>query len=156
MAHSQHTRLFFAGNRKAYAGIIAAIFLVLVVMYLYYNVFIVTQNRNLSFQDAVSQSQQLDFDRSSEQLSISDLSYSSSGIALTIKNTGPLPVQLVRFWAQNSEGDFATLSFSPLIVLDSGREISQFFPVGIAGTETGDIAFWFVTARGNLISANAN
>jgi hypothetical protein len=154
MVRLQHRRLF--KHKKGYAGILASIFLVLVVLYVYYNMYMVAQNRNLAFQDATSQSQQLDFDRSIEGVTISDVSYSASGVSLTIKNTGPLPIQLVRFWAQNSQAQSATLSFSPPILLDSGSKISQFFAVGINGVSTGDIAFWFVTARGNLISPNAN
>ena len=148
--HLQHAKRF-ARDKKGYSGIIATIFLVLVVLYLYYNVFMVTQNRNVAFQDVTSQSQQLDIDRSMERVRISDVTYPVGRIALTIKNIGPLPVQLVRMWVHNS-GEYTTLSFSPPIVLHSGSEISRDFPIGIGGSSTGDIVFWFVTARGNLVT----
>ncbi len=123
--------------------------MVLVVMYLYFNVFMFIQSRNVAFQDVTSQSQQLDIDRSMERVRISNVTYPLGRIALTIKNIGPLPVQLVRMWVQNTEGEYTTLSFSPPIVLNSGSEISQDFPIGGL---MGDIVFWFVTARGNSVT----
>ena len=143
-------------SRKGYSGLIATIFMVLVVLYLYFNVFMFIQSRNVAFQDVTSQSQQLDIDRSMERVRISDVTYPVGRIALTIKNIGPLPVQLVRMWVHNSEGEYTTLRFSPPIILHSGSEIPLNFPIGIDGASTGEIIFWFVTARGNLVSTNTN
>jgi len=150
--HSRHAKCF-VHNKKGYAGIIASVFLVLVVLYLYYNVFSVTQNRNVAFQDAASQSQQLDLDRSMELVAISDVTYSVGRLSLIAKNIGAIPVQLVRIWAQNLETGYVTFSFSPPIILHSGDEVPLSFQIGINGAEN-EILFWFVTARGNLLPVN--
>ena len=147
-------------SRKAYSGIIATIFMVLVVMYLYFNVFMFIQSRNVAFQDVTSQSQQLDIDRNIEQITISNVSCTSVGslsghynITLIIKNIGPLPVQLMRIWIQITQAEYTNVSISPPIIVPSGgfRDFSF-----TSNTSMGEIVFWLVTARGNLVSANAD
>jgi hypothetical protein len=137
--------------------------MVLVVMYLYFNVFMFIQSRNVAFQDVTSQSQQLDIDRNIERITISNVTYtpvnSLSGhynIALTIKNTGPLPVQLVRMWVQNTQAEYTSVGISPPITVPSGGKITRDFSFTMGGTSMDEIVFWFVTARGNLVSANAD
>jgi len=137
--------------------------MVLVVLYLCSSVFMFIQNRNIAFQDATIQSQQLDIDRHTERITILNITYTpvdghpgEYNIALTIKNTGPLPVQIVRMWVQNNEAEYTNLNISPPIILQSGGKTSRDFSFTMSGTSMGEIVFWLVTARGNLVSANAN
>ena len=147
-------------SRKGYSGLIATIFMVLVVMYLYFNVFMFIQSRNVAFQDTISQSQQLDVDRNTEQITISNATMVNAqpNISCTITNTGPLPVQIVRLWVQDLEVKMhTTISISPPIVLQPGSRTTQSFPINIAGASVNDpFCLWFVTARGNLVSTNIN
>ena len=123
----------------------------------------VIQNRNVAFQDAAIQSQQLDIDRNTERIIISNVTYTpvagqpgQYNIALTIRNIGPIPVQLVRIWLRNAEAEYTNLNISPPIILQSGGKTSEDFSFTMSGTSMSEIVFWLVTARGNLVSANAN
>lgn len=146
----------FLRSKKGYSGIIATIFMVLVVMYLYYNVFIFVQNQNVSFQDVTSQSQQLDADRNSEHVSFSDV-VCTHGIgnnyivAFTVSNTGPIPVQLIRIWGADSENEYTSQKLS--IVLQPGAKSSETIVFNLGGSMS-DIVMWVVTARGNLVSTS--
>jgi hypothetical protein len=121
------------------------------------------QSRNVAFQDVISQSQQLDIDRNTEQITISNVTCTmvnaQPNINCTITNTGPLPVQIVRLWVQDFEVKIHTnISISPPIVLQPGSSTPpRLFPIDIAGASVNDrIFFMFVTARGNLVSTNIN
>jgi hypothetical protein len=139
-----HNRLL--RNKKGYSGLIATIFMVLVVIYLYTSVFSVIQDQNLNFQDATSQSQQLDADRNAEKVSISDVRCEQAAVTFTIKNCGALPVRIERVWVLNPNE--TALSFPLNIVLASGIEKPN-VSVSISGASV-DSVFWVVTYRGNL------
>ncbi len=129
--------------------------MVLVVMYLYYNDFIFVQNQNISFQDVTSQSQQLDADRNSEDVSFSASATQSGNnyiVAFTVKNTGPIPAQLIRIWGIDSENEYTSQELS--IVLQPGAQSSETVIFDLGGSMS-DIVMWVVTARGNLISTSA-
>jgi hypothetical protein len=148
-------------SRKGYAGIIATIFMVLVVLYLYFGVFMFMQTQNVAFQDVTSQSQQLDNDRNTERIELSEVIYTQASqpsyynIGLTIKNTGPIPVQIERIWVQSNEGECTNNAISPSIVLQPGGKTSQEFSFKMNSSSMNEVVFWLVTARGNLVSANA-
>jgi hypothetical protein len=153
MVRSGNRSLFSC--RRGYAGIIATIFLVLVVMYLYYN-FTLAQNQNVQLQDATSQSQQLDIDRNSEHLILNTGNCTYGGgtysITLNVTNASPIPVQLVRLWAVNAEHEYSSKNVT--FVMQPGEELPpQVFDFHFAGS-TSEVTVWFVTARGNLVSAS--
>jgi hypothetical protein len=120
--------------------------MVLVVIYLYTSVFSVIQDQNLKFQDATSQSQQLDADRNAEKVTISDVKYESTEVTFTIKNSGALPVQIERVWIQNQNE--TAVAFPKSIVLASGIEKPN-VSISISGASINSV-FWIVTSRGNL------
>ena len=145
----RHNRLF--RNRKGYSGLIATIFMVLVVIYLYTSVFSVIQEQNLNFQDATSQSQQIDTDRNTEKIAFSNVKYLTNEITFVVKNSGPIPVQIVRLWViQNSTG--TSQSYPLTLVLAPSEKISD-VSVKTNDAPSGDVSFLLVTARGNLVSS---
>lgn len=97
MAHSS-SRKKLRINRKGYSAIIGTIFMVLIILFLYFNVFTFSLNRNTDFQDVISRSEQLDADRNAEQITITNsfLTFPSGQIKLycTLSNNGTVPVQL--------------------------------------------------------------
>jgi hypothetical protein len=135
--------------------------MVLVALYLYFGVFMLMQTQNVAFQDVTSQSQQLDNDRNTERIVLSEVIYTQASqpsyynIGLIIKNTGPIPVQIVRIWVQNNEGECTTNDISPSIVLQPGGKTAQDFSFKMNSSSMNEVVFWLVTARGNLVSANA-
>lgn len=162
MVHSSRRRKPWA-NRKGYSALLATIFMVLVVLYLYFNVFMFTLNRDTDFQDAVSRSQQLDADRNDEIVTITDASIirliptGQLFLRCTLTNNGSVPVQMARLWVQdktrNTIGN-VTLSNSLVLLQLGSSRVSQLFPPVSLGTVSASDSFyvWFVTFRGNSFS----
>jgi len=155
-------------DRKGYSALIATIFMVLVVLFLYFNVFMFTLNRDTDFQDVISRSEQLDADRNAEQVTITDVVItqdSQSGqllITCMLVNNGSVPVQMARLWVQdndlgqNNVGNVAL--FTPPILLQLGSRVRETFPpVTINGASASDKFYvWLVTFRGNSFSTTVN
>jgi FlaG/FlaF family flagellin (archaellin) len=161
MDHSRSKRRSrLINNRKGYAGIIATIFLVLVVLFLFFNVYTFTNDRNTAYQDTVGQVAQMEADRNTEQATVSIVNAAIAAqsnivyVNCNITNNGPLSAQLVRLWIKdittNQTGNTKTS-----IVLQPGSITSYFNLVNIANASSSDqFAFWFETARGNAISSS--
>lgn len=155
-------------DRKGYSALIATIFMVLVILFLYFNVFMFSLNRNTDFQDVVSRSEQLDADRNAEQVTITGIIITQGGqtgqliVTCTLVNNGSVPVQMARLWVQdkslpqNNVGNVALLT--PPIALQPGSSVHETFPpVTISGSSVSDSFYlWLVTFRGNLYSKTVN
>lgn len=154
-------RKLFKKNSRAISGIIATIFMVLVVLFLYSNVFIFILNENSSFQEEVNDVNQENIYRDSEKIVTSNVTWTLGEdqvlITALIRNEGPVSVELVNLWVVDTNdlchGYNDTLSIS----LKPGNE--AFFTGTDALRVNLDISYtsgiftsWFVTARGNLIS----
>ncbi len=152
--------------------------MVLAVMFLFFNVFMFMQNQNVKYQDSLSQSQQLDADRIAEvgQVAIIGSLVDHNGFfdanrkiwidtdelvfTCSIINNGQLPVSLERLWVmeiQNQKTNSTKTTPMP-ILLKSGQSIDNLvITVVLPGSafESGIVRFWFVTSRGNQVSAKA-
>ena len=146
-----HKRLM--RNRKGFSAIIGTIFLVLVVMFLYFNVFMFIQKQDTKFQDVVSQSAQLDADHSVEARYVNVFSVTVTGsgdtrtLICNIQNNGSLPIMIVRVWVKINPTlaeDNTPLS----IVLQPGASSSFSMPWSSASNQ---FSLFFVTSRGNII-----
>jgi flagellin-like protein len=148
-------------NRKGYSALIGTIIMVLVVVFLYFNVYLYTLDRNKDFQDVVSRSQQLDADRTSEKVTISSANYTNGGggaivINCTLINSGSVPTQIVRLWLQDTSIPAPNVGNSSLLsgnfVLQPGVTKFQNFSVLLPGASSSDsFALRLVTSRANLI-----
>jgi FlaG/FlaF family flagellin (archaellin) len=147
-------------NSKGVSGIIAAIFLVLIVILLYSNVFVFMLDQDASFQDVVSEVNQMDVDRSTEQITVTDVNHTVVGdqvhIEAQVTNDGAVSVQINTLWVVDrftkkyGNNNTLTISLKPGDTLSFGE--SNALKVTIEGSSslTG-FTSWFVTARGNLI-----
>jgi FlaG/FlaF family flagellin (archaellin) len=152
--------LKFQRNSKGVSGILATIFMVFILLFLYTQVYLFIQNENARYQSAVGEVNQMDIDRSNEELVVSDLGYDVVGdkvhVTIQVKNIGPASVQIVNLWlidkTNNNYGFNDTLN----IQLKPG-EIDYFtesniLKVPLEGSNSSNIfASWFVTSNGNLI-----
>jgi hypothetical protein len=156
MVHFQHKKP--PRNRRGYSGIIATIFLVLVVLFLYFNVYTFVLNRNTAFQDTVSQAAQMQADRSNEQITILNVKYilgtGQIEVICTTSNTGALPVQLMSLWVKDIDANNNYNSTRVNSNLQPGGNMTIDRTLKVQGAKTTDtqISIWFVTARGNMIS----
>ncbi len=150
----------FRRNSKGISGILAAIFMVLILLFLYTQVYLFMQNENARYQSVVSEVNQMDIDRSSEELAVSDLDYAAVEdqihVTIQVKNIGPVPVQIITLWVidktTNNYGFNDTLN----IQLKPGDieyyTESNILKVPLEGSNSSNIfASWFVTSQGNLI-----
>lgn len=161
MGHFQRRRRFLS-DRKGYAGIIAAIFMVLIALFLIFNVFMFTLDRNTAFQDSANQGDQLILDKNNEQIVINIPSHPipSPGkvtVPLYVTNTSPLSIEIVSVWVQ----DLSITSSNPnynrtvtAIALQPGMTKSLNVTVSIARAGSTDSQFicWLITARGNNVT----
>ncbi len=147
-------------NRKGFSTIIATIFLVLVVLFLYFNVFMFIQNQDTKFQDIISQSQQLDADRNVECLTITSPAISIAAlnqvnVACTIINNSSLPVKITRVWLKDINTN--DVGYSDLLSLSIGPGTTKNvdFQVNLLNASpTDNYHMDLVTFRGNLFSSS--
>jgi len=147
-------------NSKGVSGIIAAIFLVLIVFFLYANVFTFILIQNTSFQEVVSEVNQRDIDRSIEKLTVSNVNYTVVGdqvrVEAQVKNDGPVSVQIVTLWVIDTTTQKYGYNDALNINMKSGDNLvftgSNALAVTIEDSNPLDVfTSWFVTDRGNLI-----
>jgi hypothetical protein len=166
MEHSWcHRRLL--RNRKGFSTLIATIFMVLILLFFYFNVATFALNRNTDFQDVVSRSQQLDADRNAEHVTTLRGSSTPGGLgpgqlrfSCQFINDGSVSIQMVRVWVQDyqASGQVTISSFSlssqqMQIVLEPGIRVTKNIDVTIPGSRSSDsFSLWFITSRGNVVS----
>lgn len=165
-AHSPHHSRIMR-DKKGYAAILATIIMVLVVMFLFYNVYMFMLNRDTDFQNIVSRSQQLDADRSAEILTIVNPAISGGNgfdlvVTCALVNSGSVPVQVVRLWLKDlsspSNLPVATLSLlTRNIVLRPGASTTQSFTVAMQGAFASDtFSLTLVSSRGSSLTRRIN
>jgi len=150
----------FWKNSKGVSGIIATIFLVMIILFLYANVFIFIQRENTRFQDVVSEVNQMDIDRSSEKLIVSNLNYTvvedKVHVEAQVTNDGAVSIQIITIWVVDKTiqkyGHNDTLNIN----LKTGDTLifteSNALRVTIKGSSSSNVfTSWFVTVRGNLV-----
>jgi len=147
-------------DSKGVYSIIAAVFMVLVVMVLYTNVFVFMLNQNVFFQEAVSEANQEDIDRINEIITVTDANYTVEGdqvyVEATVTNDGPVSVQIITLWTFDATIRRYGYNDTLDINLKTGDTIvfaeSNALIVTMEGSDSSDVfACWFVTARGNLV-----
>jgi hypothetical protein len=162
MVHSpRHRRIL--NNRKGYATLLATIIMVMIVMFLFYNVYLFKLGRDADYQNAISRSQQLDADQTSEVLTLLAFNSSLGGnnvviISGTLINNGQVPIQIVRLWLQDISLPAPNVANVTLnVVLQPGARIFRSFQVFLSGTSSWHSFFVrFVTSRGNAVPASIN
>lgn len=147
-------------NSKGISGILSTIFLVLTVLFLYANVFLFILNQNTSFQEVVSEVNQMDIDRSSEKIIVLDVNYTVEEgqvyVQTQIKNDGPVSVQIITLWVVDTTNRKYGYNDTLDINLKTGDTLdfsgSNALIVTIEDSNSTDVfTSWFVTARGNLV-----
>jgi len=147
-------------NSKGVSGIIAAIFLVLIVFFLYANVFTFILTQNTSYQEVLSEVNQRDIDRSDEKITVSNVNYTvvedQVRVEAQVKNNGPVSVQIVTLWVVDTTIQKYGYNDTLNISMKSGDNLVfmglNALTVTIEDSNSLDVfTSWFVTDRGNLI-----
>ena len=149
-------------NNKGIGTVFGMVFFLLIVMIVFAS-FIIILNQNTSLQQTVMQTNQLDQNKASEQLTISQISntnlYPNIGtnnvtIKCNVTNTGTLPVQIIRLWVKDNNN--SATGYLRILPSDNIYMLAPGEPQNYTGTVTVQIAnssdniiFWFETTRGN-------
>ena len=149
----------FRKNSRGISSLIAAIFMVIIILFMSFNVFTFTLFKNTQFRDAVDALNQMDQDSFSEILVTSHGNFSVTQLGtvqvrVTISNEGPVLSEVVRVWVVWKDGDAESHGHEELdISLSPGDSVSRSIAVTVPsalpgnGTSNG----WLVTTRGNLV-----
>ena len=141
------------------------VFFLLIVMVVFAS-FMILVNQNTGVENTAAQARQLDLDRFAEQETVSianpEIATLTNRVYLTctITDNGTLSAQLIRLWVEDvSNQAVGNLTLSPSIVLQPGTSLQYLNSVYVANMpamSSDQFIFWFVTARGNVISAYPN
>lgn len=171
LTKASHIKIFgrFRNNRKGYAGIIAAIFLVLIAIFLFYNVFMFQLSGNTILQDSSSQANQMLIAQNTEQLSFTTPTYTFPDqnhvtITVNITDISPVSIKIVSIWAKdtavNSNPNWGENS-SATFVFPTGQTVTVASEINIPGILGSDptcasLISWVVTASGRSFSITAS
>jgi hypothetical protein len=150
----------FRRNSKGFSGILATIFLVIIVLFLYSSVFVFMQNQNARFEEGARNANQMDRDLDQERLSFANLTYTTQDdkvyLQTQVTNEGPVPIEVITLWTVDKTtqnyGYNDTITFS----LNSGETINltgsnaPFISIENMSPSS-EYTSWFITARGNRI-----
>jgi hypothetical protein len=153
----------FRHNGNGIGTVFGMVFFLLIVMLVFAGLMIVL-NQNTGLEQATVSAKQFDLDRYTElqTISISNpqvaVLNSVVYISCTITNTGTLPAELVRLWIKDNTTDtVGNTVMSPSIILQPGASIQYFNSSRVANAGFFDMfSFWFISTRGNTISAYPN
>ena len=123
--------------------------------------FVIILNQNTGLEQTTIQAKQLDLDRYTELQTVSvsnpEIAVLNSRvyISCSITNNGTLPAELVRLWIKDVTQDtVGNTIMNPSIILQPGHYIQYFNSSYVVNASSFDqFGFWFMTTRGNAISA---
>ena len=162
----------FRKNSRGISSLIAAIFMVIIILFMSFNVFTFTLFKNTQFRDAVDTLNQMDVEQTYETISFSDVSFTRLEndwilVDTQLANDGAVSVKIVSLWVlQSATGKYGHADVS-MPDLGPGKTGSLTEPVAavefveIEGEivpeltgwpeSSGGFTAWFITARGNRI-----
>jgi len=147
-------------NRKGIGTVFAMVFFLLIVMVVFAS-FMIILNQNTGLEQTTIQAKQLDSDRYTELTTVSIANPEVATlnnvvyISCSITNNGTLPAELVRLWIKDiTNQTVGNKIMTPSIVLQPGSSTQYFNSANVANVSSFDqFSFWFITTRGNTISA---
>lgn len=147
-------------NRKGISGILATIFLVLILLFLYSQVYMFMQDENTKYQNAATEMNQISLEKNREEFAVSDLEYTVIDdqvfVEVQIKNISPIPVQLKTFWILDKNSNNHAYIDALNINMNSG-DVKYFTGIdtlvaSLLDSDSSNVfSSWFVTSRGNLV-----
>jgi len=148
-------------SKKGISTVFGMVFFILIVMIVFAS-FMIILNQNTSVQQTEAQANQADLARYQEMTTVSVVNPAlATGtnvvfINCFVTDAGTLPTQLIRLWVRdNTTGIANNLAISPTITLQPGANIHYFNAISLSNVLSNHtISFWFVTTRGNDISAS--
>ena len=158
----------FRKNSRGISSLIAAIFMVIIILFMSFNVFTFTLFKNTQFRDAVDALNQMDVEQTYERISFADVGITRLGndwilVEAELANDGAVSVKIVSLWVlQSGTGKYGHTDVS---IPDLGPGKTGSFVASVAAVEfvdgepvltgwpesSGGFTAWLITARGNRI-----
>lgn len=150
-------------NKKGIGTVFGMVFFILIVVIVFAS-FIIVLTQNTGLEQTTIQAKQIDLDRYTELETVSITNPETAVLnnvvylSCSITNNGTLPTELTRLWIKDiTTGAICNVALTPSIVLQPPSNIYYFKSATVAGSSGSDqFAFWFITTRGNSISAYPN
>ena len=147
-------------NQKGIGTVFGMVFFLLIVAVVFAS-FVIILTQNTSLEQVTTNSKQMDLDRYTELQTVSianpETAVLNNVVYLqgAITNNGTLPTQFVRLWIKDlTNSTVGDIVLNPPIVVQPGSSTQYFRSVPVINASNYDqFSFWFVTTRGNLISA---
>jgi hypothetical protein len=150
-------------NKKGIGTVFGMVFFLLIVMLVFAS-FMIILNQNTGLEQVAVKAKQMDLDRYTELETISIMNpevavlNNTVYVSCSVTNNGTLTATLVRFWIEDvtnhTIGNTIAASSIYSTVLQPGSSTYYFNSAKVANASSSDqFIFWFVTARGNIISA---
>jgi hypothetical protein len=151
----------FRRNNKGIGTVFGMVFFILIVMIVIASL-IVILNQNTGLQQTTTQANQQDLNRYTELQTVSISNPAEAPgtntvyVECNIADNGPLSAQLDRLWIKDTTTNL-TVNTPVSIVLNAGSTTPYFNAINFPNmvlTSSDLFNFWFITARGNAISAS--
>jgi len=140
---------------------VGAVFAALIMISLISTVFIWSLSENTRYNNTVRQANQADSDRSAEKIvanvTARRLDEGNVSVNGTLQNEGPLSVQIMTLWVQNTNKATYAHKDSLGITLKSGSVTylsGSTTTVSLANSIGDNLDCWFISGRGNIIHIN--
>jgi len=143
------------------SGIISIVILVIIVLFLYANVFMFVFRQNSSYQEGITEINENEEYRNREKIIFSGVKYIVVGdqvfVEMQVTNDGSISVQLVNFWVMDKTIQGYGYNDTVNIHLKTGDTMdfsgSNVLSVLIDGSiSSNSFTSWFVTERGNILT----
>jgi len=148
-------------NKKGFSSIVGAVFAVLIMISLITTVFVWSLSENTRYNNTVRETNQADSDRSAEKIvanvTVRSLDGNNVCVNGTLQNEGPLSVQIMTLWVQNTNKTTYAHKDSLGITLKSGGVTylsGSTTTVSLVNSLGDNLDCWFISGRGNIIHIN--
>jgi hypothetical protein len=146
---------------KGFSSIVGAVFAALIMISLIATVFVWSLSENTRYNNTVRQANQADSDRQSEKVvaNVTARRVDDNNVAVngTLQNEGPLSVEILTLWVQNTNRTTYAYKDSLGITLKSGSVtyLSGSMTTVLLANSLGDnLDCWFISGRGSIIHIN--
>jgi len=157
LPHPSLRRRGSSRNSRGVSSIIATVFMVVIILFISFNVFTFTLFKNTQFREAVNEINETDIEQGSERITFSDVNYTAGegqvDVVAQFRNDGPVSIELITLWVAHAVTGKYGCASDLNIDLPVGADMYLERTVEIEGLNSSFQGFvaWFVTARGNRI-----
>ena len=149
-------------DSKGFSSIVGAVFAALVMISLISTAFVWSLSQNTLYNNTVTQTRQIDLDRSNEKTVVLNTTYtpynnSKVNVYAQIQNIGSSSIQFITVWLYTSNSTWTNYNFTSLVnaSVQGGSTFTlnvNLTATGVNSNSTYSFSSWLITARGNTVA----